>query len=137
MTRNPVLQVISKIMIPVILLFASYVQFHGDFGPGGGFQAGVLFSAAFILFGVVFGIESVVKVLPQGVLRFFIASGVLIYGATGFVTLYKGGDFLDYNVLSSHGPSGQHIGILVVELGVGITVASVVIAIFIAFAERD
>jgi multicomponent Na+:H+ antiporter subunit B len=137
MTRNPVLQVISKIMIPVILLFALYVQFHGDFGPGGGFQAGVLFAAAFILFGVVFGIESVVKVLPQGVLRFFIASGVLIYGATGFVTLYKGGDFLDYNVLSSHGPSGQHIGILVVELGVGITVASVVIAIFIAFAERD
>ena len=59
MTRNPVLQVISKIMIPVILLFASYVQFHGDFGPGGGFQAGVLFAAAFILFGVVFGIESV------------------------------------------------------------------------------
>jgi len=43
--QHEVLQVISKLLIPFILLFALYVQFHGDYGPGGGFQAGVIFAA--------------------------------------------------------------------------------------------
>ena len=55
MIDNPVLRIIAKIIIPMILLFALYVQFHGDFGPGGGFQAGVIFAAGFILYGLVFG----------------------------------------------------------------------------------
>lgn len=44
MTDNLILRVIAKLLIPIIVLFALYVQFHGDFGPGGGFQAGVIFS---------------------------------------------------------------------------------------------
>ncbi len=49
MRRQTILRVVSKLLIPYILLFALYVQFHGDFGPGGGFQAGVIFAAGFIL----------------------------------------------------------------------------------------
>ncbi len=40
MRRHLVLRVTTKLLMPFILLFALYVQFHGDFGPGGGFQAG-------------------------------------------------------------------------------------------------
>jgi len=50
-------------MIPYILLFALYVQFHGDFGPGGGFQAGVIFAAGFILYGLIFGIENIIRTI--------------------------------------------------------------------------
>ena len=57
MKDNQVLRVVAKIMIPVILLFAGYVQFHGDYGPGGGFQAGVIFAAGPILYGLIFGVE--------------------------------------------------------------------------------
>ena len=48
MKHNLILRVIVKFLFPVIALFAFYVQFHGDYGPGGGFQAGVILSVAFI-----------------------------------------------------------------------------------------
>ena len=59
----PVLRVVTKITIPIILLFAMYVQFHGDYGPGGGVPAGVIFAAAFILYGLVFGNPAVTRVV--------------------------------------------------------------------------
>ena len=69
MIDNPVLRIIAKIIIPMILLFALYVQFHGDFGPGGGFQAGVIFAAGFILYGLVFGTEALRSAVPPGAPR--------------------------------------------------------------------
>lgn len=136
MKHNLILVVIAKILIPIIILFALYVQFHGDYGPGGGFQAGVIFSVAFILYGLVFGLDSAEKVLPLMVLRILASLGVLIYAGTGVATLFLGGNYLDYDVLGADVVSGQHIGILLVELGVGITVSSVMLIIFFTFAGR-
>ena len=136
MKHNLILRFIAKFLIPVIVLFALYVQFHGDFGPGGGFQAGVIFSVAFILYSMIFGLDTAERVLPNGILRLAAALGVLIYAGTGFATLFLGGNFLNYSVLASTPTAGQHVGILVIELGVGITVASVMLLIFFAFAGR-
>ena len=67
-----------------------------------------------------------------------IAVGVLLYAGTGIVTMLRGGNFLDYGALDHHDPvHGQHLGILLVELGVGITVSAVVISIFFVFAGRE
>jgi multicomponent Na+:H+ antiporter subunit B len=136
MKHNLVLRFITKYLFPVIALFALYVQFHGDYGPGGGFQAGVILSVAFILYAMVFGIEVLEQVLPLGLLRILASTGVLIYAGTGVATLLMGGDFLDYDILSLHPIQGQHIGIMVIELGVGITVSSVMLIIFYAFTDR-
>ena len=66
-----------------------------------------------------------------------IAAGVLLYAAVGVWCLFKGGNFLDYNALDPEHPShGQHLGILLVELGVGITVFSAMLMIFYKFALR-
>jgi multicomponent Na+:H+ antiporter subunit B len=136
-TRQTILRVVAKLLIPYILLFALYVQFHGDYGPGGGFQAGVIFSAAFILYGLVFGLASARRVIRPGVIEFLVALGVLIFAGTGIVAMLGGGNFLDYDALDPHDPvHGQHLGILLVELGVGITVAATMIAIFFSFAGR-
>lgn len=134
--QNLVLRVTSKILIPFILLFALYVQFHGDFGPGGGFQAGVIFAAAIILYAMLFGMQKARKVFNQNIVQLLAAIGVLIYGSVGVVSLLKGENFLDYNVLSSDPVAGQHLGILLIELGVGVTVASVMILIFFNFSNR-
>lgn len=136
MSHHLIVRVIAKMLIPFILLFALYVQFHGDYGPGGGFQAGVIFAAAFILYALVFGVETARKVAPDWVVRTGIALGGLVYGMTGVVSLFRGGNFLDYSVLRDDPVAGQHLGILVIELGVGITVASVMTAIFFTFASR-
>lgn len=136
MTHNPVLRVIAKLMIPFILLFALYVQFHGDFGPGGGFQAGVIFGAGLILYGLVFGVETALKVFSPAILRIGIAVGVLLYASVGLAGIAMNGKYLNYNVLAHDPIHGQHLGILLVELGVFITVASVMMTIFFAFAGR-
>ncbi len=118
------------------MLFALYVQFHGDFGPGGGFQAGVIFAAAFILYTLVFGLEAARAVASPGVLRVLSALGVLIFAGVGIAGIFAGGNFLDYNVLARQPVAGQHLGIMLIEFGVGTTVAAVMIMIFFLFSER-
>ena len=137
MTRHTILRVIAKFMIPYILLFALYVQFHGDFGPGGGFQAGGIFAAGCILYSLIFGIENGRKVMPPWLRRALLSIGVIIFGGTGLFGLILGGNFLDYNVLLEIPVAGQHLGILLVELGVGITVSATMITIFFVFASQD
>ena len=137
MKHHVVLRVVAKLLIPYILLYAFYVQFHGDYGPGGGFQAGVIFASAFILYALIFGLESAHRAAPPGAVRFGLALGVLVFAGTGVAGLLMGGNFLDYSVLSNTPASGQHLGVLIVEAGVGITVASAMIAIFFAFAGRQ
>ena len=131
-----VLRVITKLLLPFILMFALYVQFHGDFGPGGGFQAGVIFSAGFILYALIYGTEKAEMVLPRGILRFGIACGVLLYAGVGVFGLILGGNFLNYSVLRQNPVAGQHLGITLIEFGVGMTVASVMVTIFYTFASR-
>ncbi|MCF6216324.1 MAG: Na(+)/H(+) antiporter subunit B [Emcibacter sp.] len=134
--QNMIVRIVSKILIPFILLFALYVQFHGDFGPGGGFQAGVIFAAAIILYAMLFGMGVARRAINQTFVQLFAAVGVLLYGMVGVASMLNGGNFLDYNVLSEDPVAGQHLGILIIELGVGIAVAMVVIIIFFNFADR-
>jgi multicomponent Na+:H+ antiporter subunit B len=136
MRHHFVLRVTTKLLLPFILLFALYVQFHGDFGPGGGFQAGVIFGAGFILYALIYGIESAKRVAPDGALRVLIAAGLLLFIGVGYAGLALGGNFLDYGMLSASAPKGQHLGIFLVELGVGVTVAATMVTVFFNFAGR-
>ena len=61
---------------------------------------------------------------------------MLLYGGVGVTTILLGGNFLDYGVLAHDPVHGQHLGILLVELGVGITVTAVMTMIFFMFAGR-
>ena len=159
MDSFPIIRVVAKLIIPYILLFGFYVQFHGDFGPGGGFQAGVILASGLILYGLVFGLPAVKKVAPPKLIEKLIALGLLIYAGTGVATMLcgkaKGGahddlhaehgramaNYLDYGALDHHFlpgilPHGQHLGIFLIEFGVGVTVTAVMTMIFYCFAGR-
>ena len=136
MLHHTVLRVVAKLLIPVIMLFALYVQFHGDYSPGGGFQAGVIFAAAIILYALRFGLDAAMGVIEPSVLRLLAAGGVLLYASVGVGAMLLGGHFLDYDVLAHEPTEGQHLGIFLVELGVGITVASVMLLLYFAFVGR-
>jgi multicomponent Na+:H+ antiporter subunit B len=139
MRLNPIVREVSDLLVPTILLFAVYVQLHGDYGPGGGFQAGAIFAAGIILYALVYGLEQTQKIIKPERIRVYTAVGVLLYAGVGVVTLLLGGNFLDYNQLAidpHHPQHGQHVGILLIELGVGITVAAVMITLFYSFAGR-
>lgn len=136
MSEHHILRIVAKVIIPFILLFALYVQFHGDFGPGGGFQAGVIFATAIILYTMIFGLPAAVKLISIAWLEFLAALGVLFYGSIGLLSLLAGQNFLDYKVLAQNPIAGQHLGIFAVELGIGLTVASIILLIFMLFTSQ-
>ena len=133
--KDLILRQVCSLAIPAVLLFALYVQFHGEYGPGGGFQAGVIFASAIILYAMVYGRKKVQRILPTKGVRIFVALGLLLYTGVGVATMLMGGNFLEYNVLLHHHQHAQHLGIFLIEAGVGITVAAVMIVIFYALDE--
>ena len=136
MRHHLVLRVVSKLLIPFIILYGLYVQFHGDFSPGGGFQAGVIVAAAIILYALIFGIDRARSVFKPEVLMALAPLGVILFAAVGYYALAMGGAYLDYDWLVADDTTGQHIGIITVEFGVGLTVTSVMTLIFLAYAGR-
>ena len=137
MNEHVVLRVVAKVLIPFILIFGLYVQTHGDYGPGGGFQAGVIFASAFILYGLVFGLRNARRVVPPRPLLWLVALGVLVFGGVGVAALLMGGNYLEYAAFAEQPAHGNHIGVWLVELGVGITVSAVMVTIFMTFAGRS
>ena len=135
--HHVILRVVSKGLIPIIILFAFYVQFHGDFGPGGGFQAGVIIAVAVILYALVFGVPAAMRAVPPAFTRSLAAIGVMIYAGVGFWAMLQGGNYLEYQALFHEPPGehhGQHIGIMVIEIGVLFGVSGAMLNIFYAFA---
>lgn len=136
MRNDLILRVIVKLFLPFILLFALYVQFHGELGPGGGFQAGVIAAGVIILYALVFGIDAAKHVAPQELVERMVPVGVLIFLGTGVAGLLSGLNFLDYSRLGPDSPHGHEYGIMLVEMGVLVTVSSTMLAIFYAFVDR-
>ncbi|MDD9857736.1 MAG: Na(+)/H(+) antiporter subunit B [Gammaproteobacteria bacterium] len=137
MEHHKVLRVVTRLLTPLILLFALYVQFHGDFGPGGGFQAGVIFGAGVILFAIVFGMQRCMRALPPSLMRIIAGGGVLLYAGVGVAGILLGGNYLEYNMLGAGAIAGQHLGINLIEVGVGATVAAMMVCLFYCFAGGE
>ncbi len=136
MRLDVILRVVTKLILPLMLLFAVYVQFHGDYGPGGGFQAGVIAAATIILYGLIYGLEATEKLVPVALVETLVPLGVLIYASVGVAGLLTGGNFLQYTHLAHDPVHGQEWGVFLVEVGVFITVSSTMLAIFYAFTGR-
>lgn len=135
--RHMIPKVVGLLVVPFIVLFGLYIQFHGEYGPGGGFQAGAIVAAGIILYALLEGEAQALKAIPRPALMGMVIGGAMLYGAVGIAGIALGGNFLDYSVLSDNPVKGQQIGILIIELGVGITVCGALLSIFHAFAARE
>lgn len=130
-------RIVGRLVVPFILLFGLYVLFHGEYGPGGGFQAGALIASGFVLFALLEGEGTSLRVLPRGVLLALMSSGALLYGVVGLAGMLFGDGFLDYAVLAADPVTGRQRGILLIEAGVALTVAGTLLTIYHAFATRE
>ncbi len=136
MKDDIILRVTAKLLVPFMLVFALYVQFHGDFGPGGGFQAGVIAAASIVFYSIIFGLSAGRALVPDGVVEAMLAAGVLLYAGVGVAGILLGGNYLDYFVLDADPVTGQHRGIFWVEAGVALTVSGVMLKLFYMFGSR-
>jgi len=123
-----IIRTISRILAPYMQLFALYVIMHGHISPGGGFQGGVILGAVFILLAISFGMEEVRERLAERILTAFTSLGVFLYGFIGFLCFILGASFLDYSILPLADP--RSMGMLGIEIGVGMTVMAVMVSIF-------
>ena len=108
-------QVVGRLLVPFIVLFGLYVQFHGEYGPGGGFQAGAIIATGVILYALLEGEAEALRAVPRSVLLALVVGGAMLFGAVGVVCMLKGGAFLDYSVLAADPVWGQQLGIIVIE----------------------
>lgn len=132
---NIIIITIARILIPFIQLYGLYVIMHGHYSPGGGFQGGVILAASIVLFILTNGLSENNRKRYEKGLAFLSALGILIYSGIGFLCIMLSGNYLDYSALSSilHvSPAyARSYGILGVEIGVALTVMSVMVLIFI------
>lgn len=136
MKHDVILRIGVKLLLPFVMLFALYVQAHGEYGPGGGFQAGVIAAGMVILYALIFGLKAARRAVPQPLLEYMMPLGVMIYAGTGLVGLAMGDNYLNYAQIAHDSVHGHEWGILLVELGVLVTVSSTMLVIFYAFAGR-
>lgn len=144
MTRksdNPIVSLVSRIVSPFIMLYALYVIFHGHYSPGGGFQGGTMLAAAVLLIRLSAGNEIARLQFKEGLGTILGSIGVLVYFGTGFLVMLLGGKFLDYKYLAKILPVSEVMarswGILFVEIGVGIAVMGLLVAIYDDLLEGD
>lgn len=134
-----IIKTVCRILIPFIQLFALYVVAHGDFSPGGGFQGGVIFGSSLILLAISYNLRIAVKRVKERFIGFLCVFGVLVYVGIGIVCMLLGGDFLDYSRLAQILPVDpvhvRALGMLGVEIGVGMAVMAVMVVIYMNIAS--
>ncbi len=137
--ENLIVQTVSRLLIPAMQIFGLYVIAHGHGSPGGGFQGGCILGASYILMLAAYDIAELKRHMSETLNTILCCTGVLIYAGIGLLCVILGGNFLDYSVLYKILPvdpvKARYMGMLGVEIGVGIAVMSVMISIFLNIAS--
>ncbi len=133
--QSLIVRTVARLLAPFVQLFGLYVIMHGHSSPGGGFQGGVILGASAILLAVAFGVDEVRERVTLSALTLSTSAGVLLYGGLGLVCLLLGANYLDYSVLPV--ADARSVGMLVIEIGVGITVMAAMVSIFVDLSAFD
>jgi multicomponent Na+:H+ antiporter subunit B len=131
--ESPIILLGARFLSPYIMLFGLYVIFHGHYSPGGGFQGGTLLAASLLLIRITSGTEIAQLQFKDYLTTPYAVLGVLIYFGTGLTAVIMGGYFLDYEQLPIPGLKGADLrywGILIIELGIGLTVMTILTLIY-------
>ena len=129
---SPIIRVTSNFVVPIIMLLGFYMLIHGEESPGGGFQAGAIIASAIVIYALNFGTKYLNSLISLSVYLRTAALGTMLYVMTGVVSILCGGQYLEYAALVPNHPHlAEKLGILVIEIGVTCTVASVLILIFL------
>ena len=141
-----ILRVLAKnLLVPLMIVFSLYILIHGESSPGGGFQAGAIFASAIILVRLTSGASDAItlKAIPVPILTAIAIAGLGVYVITGILGQLFGGNYLDYaaiplqwfNDFAGENRTNRAMGMWIIEFGVFLGVASVLIIIFDLLAK--
>ncbi len=140
-TENIIVKTVARLLTPFIQLFALYVIMHGHHSPGGGFQGGVILGASMLLLLLTHGAQETQQRFSEKAVAILSSTGLFIYAGIGALCLLLAGNYLDYGKLTAILPvptaEAHSLGILGVEIGVGLAVMAVMFSIFYNISTGD
>jgi multicomponent Na+:H+ antiporter subunit B len=134
--RSSILQTAVRVLMPLLLLFAVFLLMRGHNEPGGGFVAGLVVAASYILYSIAFGVDAGRRALLVGPSR-LLGVGLLVALVSGLPALVGGKTFMTaiWTTLSA-GSTAVYVGTpLVFDIGVFLAVIGVVLTIVFTLAD--
>ena len=131
-----ILATMFRYITPFILTYSVYVLFHGEYSPGGAFQAGGMFGMAIVLERLIQKRDTILF-LPARASIILAGIGMFIFVFLGILPMFAGGNFLEYGALPFGLPNltKHSLGVVAIEIGIAICVAATIMVIFDALYE--
>jgi multicomponent Na+:H+ antiporter subunit B len=122
--------------MPLLLLFAVFLLLRGHNAPGGGFAAGLVVAAAFVLYAAAYGVDASRRALLVDSTT-LLSAGLLVALGSSLFGVAGGRPFMGA-VWGEVGSGTVHLAVgtpLVFDVGVFLAVVGVVLTIVFALAE--
>ena len=133
---SSILQTATRVLMPLLLLFAVFLLLRGHNQPGGGFVGGLVVASSFVLYSIAFGVDAgrrALLVRPATLL----GVGPLVALTSGLPAVITGQPFMTAQWIEvPFGPTAVALGTpLVFDVGVFLAVIGVVLTIVFTLAE--
>jgi multisubunit Na+/H+ antiporter MnhB subunit len=133
---STILQTATRVLMPLLLLFAVFLLLRGHNQPGGGFVGGLVVASSLVLYSIAYGVEAARRALlvkPATLL----GVGLLVALTSGLPAVITGHPFMTAQWTEVPlGPTAVAMGTpLVFDVGVFLTVIGVVLMIVFTLAE--
>jgi multicomponent Na+:H+ antiporter subunit B len=133
---SSILQTATRVLLPLLLLFAVFLLLRGHNQPGGGFVAGLVVASSFVLYAIAFGVDASRRALLVGPST-LLGAGPLVALTSGLPAVLRGQPFMTAQWAElPFGAGTVALGTpLVFDLGVCLAVIGVVLTIVFTLAE--
>ena len=137
-SKDPILQVVGKILLPMIFVYGIYVVLNGHLSPGGGFSGGAVLGGGLILASSMFGQKKMVRVLSANVTTGLSVACLLAYAAMKGYSFFTGANDVGWEI--PKGTPGDILSsgfILPLNICVGIIVACTMFSFYSLFSQVE
>lgn len=134
--EDPILQKITFVLFPIIIIFGIYVILNGHLSPGGGFSGGAIIGAGLILYTNAFGFETTQKFFTEKTYKWVSFSALTFYCLAKSYSFYTGAHHMASGI--PLGTAGNILSsglILPLNICVGLVVACTMYAFFALFRK--
>ena len=122
--NDTILQVMSLIIFPVIMVFGIYVVLNGHLSPGGGFSGGAVLGAGFILYLNAYGFEKTDRFMNAKTVKWITFIALMVYCLAKSYSFFTGANHLESHIpLGTPGAILSSGLILILNICVGMVVA--------------
>ena len=133
---DSILQKITFLLFPIIVIFGIYVILNGHISPGGGFSGGAIIGAGLILYANAFGFEKLNRFFTEKTYKTISFSALAFYCLAKSYSFFTGANHLESGIpLGNPGAILSSGLILPLNICVGLVVACTMYAFYTLFRK--